>query len=203
MRRVPNNRIVAFLLLAAAGLTLDLGSKHWMFTWAALQPTGQVWWVWPGFFGFQNSLNEGALFGMGQGLQYVFALFSIAAAVGIPVWLFVYGAGRDWWLTIPLGGIMAGVLGNLYDRLSLHGMVWGVDWPLYAGHQQGEPIHAVRDWVLFQLSDAWRWPNFNLADAFLVVGAAVIFLRASFAPNSETGTNKRQETPSMEESTPS
>ena len=31
-------------------------------------PDSRTWWLWDGVFGFQTSLNEGALFGMGQGL---------------------------------------------------------------------------------------------------------------------------------------
>lgn len=182
MPRVPTSRYIVFFLLAALGLAADLGTKHVMFTWPALRPQGSVWWLWQEYAGFQNSLNEGALFGFGQGNQMMFGLFSIGAALAIPVWLFVYRAALDWWNTIPLGGITAGVLGNLYDRLALHGMRWGVDWPLIQDRLAGERIHAVRDWILWQLNDELRWPNFNLADVFLVVGAAALILRALVAP---------------------
>ena len=38
----------------------------------------------------------------------------------------------------------------------------------------GETVYAVRDWILVQWNDRWRWPNFNIADALLVVGAGVL-----------------------------
>ena len=75
---------------------------------------------------------------------------------------------------------MAGVLGNLYDRLGMHGETWPVPDP-----RAGETVYAVRDWILWQASDAWRWTNFNIADSLLVVGAAVLFLRAFFEPKQE------------------
>src|SRR5687768_7436117 len=115
---IPRTRHLAFWLLAALGLGADLGSKHWMFSQADLL-AGGVKWVWQGHAGFQLSLNEGALFGLGQGGVWVFAACSIAAAVAIPVWLFRFGGARDRALTLILAAVMGGVLGNLYDRVGL------------------------------------------------------------------------------------
>ena len=173
-RRVPTNRYVAFVVVVAVGLAADLWTKAEVFSWPG-KLTGQVehWW-WDGHAGVQTSLNQGALFGLGQGAVPLFAAISIVAAVAIPLWLFVGGVARDWWLTLALAAVMAGVLGNLYDRLGLPGEVWPPGHP-----QAGERVYAVRDWVLWQVNDRWRWPNFNLADAFLVGGAAVLMLRAA------------------------
>jgi signal peptidase II len=135
---------------------------------------GDEWWLWPGHIGIQKSLNEGALFGMGQGKVAIFALFSVIAAIAIPTWLFWFRAAEDFWLTIILGVIMGGVIGNFYDRMGFHGMVWDEFDPQRAG----QTIHAVRDWILFQVSDEWVWPNFNIADSLLVVGAVLLFIRS-------------------------
>ena len=172
---VPANRYAVFALVATIGLAADLISKAIVFSWPG-KLTGQVehWW-WEGHAGIQSSLNEGALFGLGQGQVPLFAAVSVAAAIAIPVWLFYGRVAHDWWLTIALGGVLAGVLGNLYDRLGLPGEVWPAHYP-----KAGEPVYAVRDWILWQVNNDLRWPNFNLADAFLVVGAAVLFLRAMF-----------------------
>jgi signal peptidase II len=44
----------------------------------------------------------------------------------------------------------------------------------------------VRDWILWQANDRWRWPNFNIADSLLVIGAAVLFFHALRQPNQAT-----------------
>jgi len=176
MERVPPARYVLFAVPAMAGCATDLATKAWFFSSPALR-AGEILWLWTGHVGIQLSWNEGALFGMGQGRVWLFAVLSVAAAVAIPVWLFWFGAARDRWLTFALGCVMAGVLGNLYDRLGLHGDAWPPSHP-----RAGEPIYAVRDWILWQANDQWRWPNFNLADSLLVVGAALLLLHALRQP---------------------
>ncbi len=93
-------------------------------------------------------MNEGALFGVGQGMVWFFSLLSVAAAVAIAWYLFVAGAARQWVLTIALSGIMAGILGNLYDRVGLPGLKWHVANGL---HQKNEAVYAVRDWILGEI----------------------------------------------------
>lgn len=178
---VPASRYAVFALLAIGGAGADLWTKHVMFAWTALGQ-GRAYWLVDGYVGFQRSLNEGALFGLGQGGQHWFALMSVIAGIAILAWLFYFGQARDWASTITLGLIAGGVVGNLYDRLGLHRLVWGRDWPLYGDHQLDEPVYAVRDWILLQAGDAWRWPNFNIADALLVVGAGLLFMRALKKP---------------------
>ena len=93
MRAVPTNRYAIFLLIGGLGCLADLATKHWVF--AALGPPGgDTHWLWKGFCGFQTSLNEGALFGMGQGKVWLFAALSIAAAFAIVYWLFIAGAAQ-------------------------------------------------------------------------------------------------------------
>ena len=73
----------------------------------------------------------------------------------------------QWWLTVALGGIMGGVLGNLYDRLG-----WWHDANISEQFQYG-----VRDWILFRFR-SYTWPNFNIADSLLVVGAIMLLWHA-------------------------
>ncbi len=172
MTAFPPSRYVLFITLAAAGCAVDLATKSWVFSQPQLQ-SGVPDWLWNGHVGVQLSLNEGALWGMGQGKVWLFATLSAAAAVAIPVWLFAFRAARDRWLTVALGMVMGGVLGNLYDRLGLSGLVWPPPNEL-----AGQRVFAVRDWILIQWSDQWRWPNFNIADSLLVVGAALLVWHA-------------------------
>lgn len=178
---VPGKRHLVFWPVAALGLVADLGAKQWMFRQPDLL-AGNVRWIWPNHAGFQLSLNEGALFGMGQGGVWLFAACSVAAAVAIPVWLFLFGGARDRALTIVLAAILGGALGNLYDRLGFPGLDWGT-LPSHLNQADHPPgaVHAVRDFILLTRRwpprDRWDvWPNFNIADSLLVCGAASIVL---------------------------
>jgi signal peptidase II len=178
MLDVPRTRYILFGAMAAAGCALDLATKAWLFSWPELGG-GHVYWLWPNHAGFQLSLNQGALFGMGQGSTWLFAALSVLAGCAIPLWLFYWGAARDLWLTAALGSVMAGLLGNLYDRLGLPDHLWpGRDGEIV------QPVYAVRDWILVQWSDQWRWPNFNIADSLLVVGAIGLMLHTTCNANS-------------------
>lgn len=132
-------------------------------------------WLIDGIFGFETSLNEGALFGIGQGQVVFFASLSIVAAIGILYWLFVAGAARDRFLTVALGMVTAGIFGNLYDRLGLPGLTWSF---VATNHKAGQPVYAVRDWLHFKIYNYFDWPIFNLADSLLVVGACLLVLHA-------------------------
>lgn len=182
---IPVSRHLVFWALAALGLTADLGSKYWMFSRPDLLAGGTRW-VWQNHVGFQLSLNEGALFGMGQGNVWLFAACSLAAAIAIPAWLFVYGGARDAALTVVLGCILGGVLGNLYDRVGLPGLVWSDFMPDREGR-----VYAVRDFVLlarrWPAQNRWDvWPNFNVADSLLVCGAMALLVLSLRKPQVET-----------------
>lgn len=179
---VPLSRYLVFAALALGVFAADLATKHMVFKWLGMpNPFAEPWWLWQGVVGFQTNLNEGALFGMGQGFWQLFAALSIAAALGILAWLFVFGAARDWLLTVALGLVVAGILGNLYDRLGLPGYVWAAGHP---HHAAGTTVHAVRDFILVMIG-RWPWPTFNVADSSLVCGAGLLAIHAFFAKPKE------------------
>lgn len=146
--------------LAAIGCFIDLFSKSWVFNWLGPPTTGRIHWLLPNHIGLQTSLNTGALFGMGQGGVGVLAIISLLAAIGVFVWLTWGGASHDRFISFVLGLITGGILGNMYDRMGL----WGTQ--------------AVRDWILFQYNEQYVWPNFNIADSLLVVGAGLMMWHA-------------------------
>lgn len=114
-------------------------------------------------------LNAGAVFGAGQGKRWFFVTFTLVA-LGFAVWMFArWTDRRDHLSHACIGLIIAGGLGNLYDRLAyacvrdfLHPipnamLPFGLTWP------SGE--RAV-------------WPYVsNVADAFLIVGIGVLMIR--------------------------
>ncbi len=165
-------RLLLFLGIAIAGCLLDLLTKQMMFDWLKLpvHPDSRIYWVVEDFFGFQTAVNQGALFGLGQGFTTVFRLVSVLATGLIVVWM-CRGASENLLLTIALALITAGILGNLYDRFGF----WHED--NIADYYR----HGVRDWILFRFG-SYTWPNFNLADSFLVCGAGMLVFEAVFRP---------------------
>lgn len=189
MKAVPTRRYVLFFTLAAAGCLVDLATKRWIFATLGMPHERESVWLVDEVFGFTTSLNEGALFGIGQGQGLVFSTLSIAAVAGILYWLFIAGAASDLLLTIALGSVTGGILGNLYDRLGVPGLTWGGD----SIHRAGDRVYAVRDWLHFKVDRLIDWPIFNIADSLLVCGAALLIwhaLRASPAPASAEAIEK-------------
>src|SRR5688572_31296693 len=110
-------RYLTFYLIAAAGCLVDLATKSWIFGKLGYDPSRDRIWVWRDVLSLETHLNEGALFGFGEGYAIVFSILSVLAALGIQYWLFWAGAARDRLLTLTLACITGGILGNLYDRL--------------------------------------------------------------------------------------
>ena len=162
-------RAVTFGILTFVCLATDLGSKSYVFgrLGGPYQRTG---WLIDGWLKFEllTSLNHGALWGMGQGFSLWFAAISVVAMIGILYWLFVRGACRSLLLSCSLGMISGGTLGNLYDRLGLHGV---------REPDSERTALAVRDFFHFVLGPL-DWAIFNAADCFLVVGSAMLFLHS-------------------------
>jgi signal peptidase II len=167
---------VIFFGLALGGCAADLITKELIFRWRGLPGEKSIVWLVEGYVGIETSLNLGALFGMGQGGSRYFALLSIGAGVGVLIWLFVLRAAHDRLLTVSLGCISGGILGNLYDRLGL----WAAE-PLPALMQGKGFEYAVRDWMLLCWNfKQFTWPNFNIADSLLVCGAGLLLWHAFF-----------------------
>lgn len=175
--------LIMFVVLAAAGCAWDLYTKHWAFDSLGPPHLQRRHWIMEGVFALTTSLNEGALFGLGAGYNTVFAVLSGAAAVAISYWVVRGGAACHWLPSVALGLVMAGALGNLYDRLGLHGLTQLRDAPAGQVFLPGQapidqplvPVCAVRDFLYFALIN---WPVFNFADSFLVTGACLLLLQS-------------------------
>ena len=152
-----------FLFPAVVGLAGDLWLKAYAFPEGVQGGVGPMGRNPAGFMppedivphvlGFTTTVNHGAVFGLGQGWGWFFLGFS-TLALGLIVWVFVTSRARQWAVHIALGLILAGALGNMYDRI------------VYQG---------VRDMLKFNVS--WYPFIFNLADVLLCVGVPVLMLR--------------------------
>jgi signal peptidase II len=111
------------------------------------------------FFSLVNVTNTGAAFGSFRGKNTFFVVVSCVALV-IVLGLLLRARVSDRWRDLSLALLLAGILGNLTDRL------------LY-GH--------VIDFLLFDLHIPYAhpWPAFNVADSCISV-AVVLFVIHSF-----------------------
>ena len=163
--------LLLFAAITAIVLAADLTLKRVAFRYVAGEPVRNIaasaedhhtFWrqryphppvtVIPGILSLKLTTNTGAVFGLGKGGQWVFVLVSIVATVLI-LRIFWRSPARAWPLHTALALILAGALGNLYDRVR---------------------FSAVRDMLwLFPETRLWPW-IFNLADAALLVGVALV-----------------------------
>lgn len=177
----------------------DLITKEVAFKNLGMPGTSPGWTVINNMLWWRTSLNEGALFGLGQGMGWFFITVSVAALIGI---LFTVSWLRLWHdaiLVLSLACITGGILGNLYDRLGIPSLQWHA--PL---GREGDPVYAVRDWIHFRLDGVIDWPIFNLADSFLVLGAGLLLFLSFFPPavNSENSSTQNTSTQATAEETP-
>jgi signal peptidase II len=160
--RVRFSRWLLFWSIAASGTAFDLVTKTIVFSRVGPPgPGARPHVVIPRVLELHTSENTGALWGFGASLpgsSMIFAGLSVVAALVILYYLFILGAAASRVLTIALALIMAGAMGNCFDRL----------WFGY-----------VRDFVHFHI-DAINFDCaiFNFADNMLVIGALTLVIYA-------------------------
>lgn len=192
---------VLLALVTLFGVVSDLGSKHLAFAHLADRPvrvereqvlaTRDLGTLIPGnprvtivprVLDLTLVLNPGAVFGMGAGKRLFFVGFTIFAA-GFAVWMFAtWTSRRDWASHAAIGLILAGGIGNLYDRL------------VYA---------CVRDFLHplpgMMLPFGWSWPwggrevwpyVSNIADLWLLVGIGVLLVKMLREPAPSTSRSR-------------
>jgi len=170
--------IVRFAVAVIVLLGADLASKSLAFAQVAgtpVQVTGPATVipphdtviVVPKVLGLQLTINIGAVFGLGGGLRWMFVAFSLVATA-VLIHVFRRSGANHLVLHLALAAVLAGALGNLYDRV-IYGVVRDMLW-LFPG---------------VDLPFGWRWPDgsnglypwiFNIADVCLVLGLIVLMV---------------------------
>lgn len=109
------------------------------------------------FFNLTLGLNRGVSFGMLSGVlgdtPLALVALSMAIVALMVVWLWHATSTME---AIGLGAIIGGALGNVFDRMRLGGVIDFLD------------VHVA----------GWHWPAFNLADAAITTGVALLLLNA-------------------------
>jgi len=144
-----------YLLLMAGLVALDQVTKNLIARTVDLYESVPVI---PGFFSITRIHNRGAIFGTFSQTnnQAVFLLLTAAsiAALAMVVYYFVKTPASDKLMKVSLTLIMAGALGNQFDRL-------------VRGH--------VIDFLDFYAGKA-HWPFFNAADSCITIGALLMLV---------------------------
>jgi len=116
--------------------------------------------VFPGF-ALTQVHNRGiafSLFNDGGPVTRILLHAVILTAVVLIAWMLFQHGQQQRLAGLAFGLILGGALGNLIDRV-IHG--WVIDW-----------AHV---WV--RIGDrTWSWPNFNVADSAISVGAGLLIL---------------------------
>ncbi len=145
--------VTALLVLAA-----DQGTKWWVLHGLHLPAIGNVNLL--PVLSLTMVWNRGITFGLLNGLgawgTWVLAGVALVIVVALGLWL---RRAHSWIVAVALGAIAGGAVGNVIDRLRF-GMV--VDF-----------IHAH--------AFGWSWYVFNLADAAIVCGVAVLIIDSLFS----------------------
>lgn len=144
-----------FYGVCITGMSLDIATKYIAQERLEDQPGYPFI---PGYIHFEWVLNPGAVFGIGAGHRWLFVSVSVLA-LGFLTFLFATSRKQPGYQII-LGMLLAGVLGNLYDRV------------MYA---------HVRDMI----RALPKWPDFfpyvfNVADILLVTGVILMLIHAVY-----------------------
>ncbi len=111
------------------------------------------------FWDYQYTINPGAAFGLladaDESFRKPFFIIVSLLAVGIIIGLLRQIPLRQQILFWGLTLIAAGALGNFIDRVS---------------------YGYVIDFIVWKYTDEYRWPTFNVADALICVGVALMIV---------------------------
>lgn len=147
---------IRWLWIAAIVIILDQLTKLWIENSMAL---GEKIYVLP-VLDIVRAHNPGAAFSFladaGGWQRWAFSIFAIGASIGIIYWLRTISLATHALLACGLALILGGAIGNVLDRIE-HGFV--VDF-----------VHA--HW------GAASFPAFNVADAGITIGAALVIIDA-------------------------
>ena len=175
--------LARLIVPALIGLALDLATKVWAFNALAYnlvtysdgsqQVQSHTYHFVPGWLHFHVTGNHGAVFGMGQGNRWWFVGVSLLA-IGFLFYLFGTSRRGQRVYQVIIGMLLAGVLGNLYDRI-VFGYVRDMIYML--------PGRSWPAWMADRLPADWEWTRgpvfpwiFNVADTLLCTGVALMLV---------------------------
>lgn len=149
-------RLPWLLLISAAVFAADRCTKTWV---SAHIRIGGAIPVWDHVLRISHWTNEGAAWSMfadsssPHAVRIGLIVFTVAAALAVLAGMIWLGS-RITLTTVALALILGGAVGNLHDRVAYGSVVDFIEVHIFSYH----------------------WPDFNVADSSIVVGACLLFL---------------------------
>jgi signal peptidase II len=130
-----------------------------------------------GFFRLKYTENPGAawglLGGLSEGLRNPFFIVVSLGAMAFLLWFFWRTQESKKLLLVALSFLLGGAAGNLVDRFRLGRVVDFIDWYI----RFDSPLNLG----LFTIEAGEKhWPTFNIADAAITVGVALVLVDMLF-----------------------
>jgi signal peptidase II len=157
-----NKRLIPYIFLTISAAILDIVTK--LVVQANLK-LGQSVPVIEDFFHLTYVLNQGGAFGSRLGSN-VFYLVSALIVIGLVIFFLYREFGKNSYVDFALFLILGGAVGNLFDRIRMGAVVDFLDFDFFKINFFG-----------YQFD---RWPTFNIADAEVTVGIAILLLTFLF-----------------------
>lgn len=112
-----------------------------------------------GLLSFVYIENRGAAFGILQNKKWFFVLVTIISLAALLYAFLFYYKKMSTWLIVSLALILGGTIGNFIDRMRLSYVV---------------------DFISVRIMNRFDFAVFNLADAFIVIGAIMLIIYIMF-----------------------
>lgn len=147
-------------LIAGLGWAADWASKAWILKVLGDHESGYLREpivIIPDYLRLVTVLNPGAIWGVAAG-KTVFLISASILGLVFLYWFFYTSRPDQWLIHSAIGMLIAGDLGNLYDRL----------------FNDGKVVDFIEVNLHFRPVDPW--PLFNIADILLCLGVGILLI---------------------------
>ena len=177
-------RYIAWMMVAAVIVVADQATKWAIVEWVPLYDRVPI----NSFINLTHQKNEGAAFSMlanaGGWQRWFFVVLATIVSAVIAVWIWRIRNEGQAILSMGLALVLGGAIGNLIDRIVL-----------------GHVTDFIQVWF-----GSWAFPSFNVADAGISVGAALLIIDALFfsgreasaSPSSPSAKRSSEDLPAAE-----
>jgi signal peptidase II len=190
-----NRKTIVFFSVFLLGVLVDQGTKYWVRNNIGLHDDGIQ--VIPGWLDIVHAENPGAAMGFLRDFQYrhqlVLAFTLVAVVIIGDLWRKL--PRTDTFMSLTLGLILSGAVGNAIDRVD-----------------KQKVTDFIRVYTEYPPLESWlrskfhtnEWPSFNVADSALVVGVGLFLVHYLFLEEKDEAPAKNDAPPPPPtESTPS